>query len=242
MILAPVHGLTSEATERNGGRAVNDADHGHALEPDEIDSAVRTQRLNLCDYLDGLDDSEWTVQSLCSAWTVRDVVAHLTLTTRATIPFIITSAIKARGSFDRMEEKMARDRATRFTTTELVEQLHESADSSRRTVGSSPMDPLVDLLVHGQDIARPLARPYEMRTNLALPALAHVAPNRFLGGPRRVAGLELVATDVEWSTGEGPEVRGTAENLLLAAAGRSAALAHLTGAGVDRLTERLAAV
>jgi hypothetical protein len=71
--------FTSEATERHGGRAVNDANHSHALEPDDIDSAVRTERLNLCDYLDGLDDSGWTVQSLCSAWTVREVVAHLTL-------------------------------------------------------------------------------------------------------------------------------------------------------------------
>ena len=127
------------------------------------------------------------------------------------------------------------------TTTELVEQLRESADLSRRTVGSGPLDPLVNLLVHGQDIARPLARPFEMPAYLALPAPAYVAPNRFLGGPKRVAGLELVATDAEWSTGDGPDVRGTAENLLLAAAGRSTALAYLTGAGVDRLTERLAA-
>lgn len=43
---------------------------------------------------------------------------------------------------------MARDRAARFT--ELVEQLRES------------------LLIHGQDIARPLRRPHAMPTELAL--------------------------------------------------------------------------
>lgn len=220
---------------------MNDPHYGHAMEPDEIEAAVRTERLNLCDYLDRLDGSDWTVQSLCSVWTVREVVAHLTLTTRETIPFIIKSAIRARGSFDRMTANVARDRAARFTNTELVQQLRESAGSSRRTIGSSPMDPLMDLLIHGQDIARPLERPHPMRTAVALPSLAYVAPNRFLGGPKRVAGLELVATDAEWSTGQGPSVRGTAENLLLVAAGRSAALPHLTGPGIDRLAERLAA-
>ena len=181
MILALVAVFTSDASELNGGRAVNDTNHGHALEPDEIDSAVRTERLKVYDYLDGLGDFGWTVQSLCSAWKRR---WHVT-------------------------------GQTRVTTTELVEQLRESADSSRRPVGSGPMDPLLDLLVHGQDIARPPARPYEMRTDLALPAPAYVAPNRFLGGTTSMAGLELIATVAEWSTGEGPAVRGTAENLLL---------------------------
>ena len=220
---------------------MNDTHYGHAMEPDKIESAVRTERLNLCDYLDALTDAQWAAQSLCSAWTVREVTAHLTVTTRATIPFVIRSAIKARGSFDRMTANVARDRAAQFTTTELVQQLRESADSSRRIVGSGPMDPLMDLLIHGQDIARPLERPHHMRTEVALAALEYVAPNRFLGGPKRVGGLELVATDAEWSTGEGPTVRGTAENLLLVSAGRSAALPHLTGPGVDGLAERLAA-
>ena len=213
--------------------------YGPAMEPDEIASAVRTERLELAGYLDGLDDADWATQSLCSAWTVRDVVAHLTLTTRATIPFILRSAIRARGSFDRMEETMARERAPRFTTAELVAQLRESADSTRRTVGSAPMDPLMDILIHGQDIARPLQRPHAMLTEVALPALVYVARNRFLDGPRRVGGLQLVATDTGWSSGDGPAVRGTADDLLLVAAGRAAALPHLTGPGVERLAERL---
>jgi uncharacterized protein (TIGR03083 family) len=220
---------------------MNDSHYGRPMEPGEIESAVRTERLNLCDDLDGLTDAQWVAQSLCSAWTVREVVAHLTVTTRATIPFVVRSAIKARGSFDRMTANVARDRAAQFTTTELVRQLRESAESSRRIVGSGPMDPLMDLLVHGQDIARPLGRPHGMRTDVALAALEYVAPNRFLGGPGRVGGLTLIATDAEWSTGEGPSVRGTAENLLLVSAGRSAALPHLTGPGLDALTARLAA-
>ncbi len=209
------------------------------MDRDEIDAAVRIERLSLCDFLEGLDGAEWTAQSLCSAWTVRDVVAHLTVTTRATVPFVIKAAVKARGNFDRMAADVACDRARAFMPAELVAQLRESADSSQRMPGSGPMDPLMDVLVHGQDIARPLGRRHAVRTEVAVPALAYVAANRFLGGPKRVAGLELVATDANWSSGRGPRVQGTAEDLLLVTAGRPAGLADLTGRGVSHLAERL---
>lgn len=171
------------------------------------------------------------LKSLCSAWTVRDVVAHLTVTTRATVPFILKAAVRARGSFDRMTVQVACDRAAAFTPMQLVQQFRENAESSRRMPGSGPMDPLMDLLVHSQDIARPLERRHAVRTEVAVTALAYVAANRFLGGPPRVTGLELIAiaTDAKWSSGHGPQVQGTAENLLLVAAGRPAGLAHLHG-------------
>ncbi len=148
-------------------------------------------------------------------------------------------AVRARGSFDRMEVQVAHDRATAFTPAQLVAQLRESAASSRRMPGSGPMDPLMDLVVHAQDIARPLGRPYSSPPEVVLASLAYVAASRFLGGPPRVAGLELVATDAGWSSGQGPQVCGTAEDLLLIAAGRPAGLSVLSGPGVGILTGRL---
>jgi uncharacterized protein (TIGR03083 family) len=206
----------------------------------EIAEAVGRERRGFADWLDGLDGADWDARSLCTAWTVREVVAHLTWTTRASIPVLLRAAIRARGSFDRMEVDLARSRAARFTPAELVGQLRESAESSRRFPGSTPMDPLMDLVIHGQDVARPLGRPREVPTEVALPSLVYVAANRFLGGPKRVAGLELVATDAEWSGGGGPAVRGTVVDLLLAASGRPAALPHLSGPGVEVLAGRLA--
>ena len=205
----------------------------------ELAAAVRAERHALCDFLDGLDDAAWTTPSLCTAWTVREVVAHLTVTTRATVGFVVKAAITARGSFDRLNLDVARDRARRYPAGELVAQLRESAESSRRMPGSGPMDPLMDLVVHGQDIARPLDRPHPVPTDVAVPVLTYVAGNRMLAGPRRLTGLQLVATDAHWSAGEGAQVRGSAADLLLVAAGRPAGLAGLTGSGVDRLTERL---
>ena len=58
-----------------------------------------------------LDDAQWSTQSLCEAWTVRDLIAHLTVTTRLSIPKVLVAAVRARGSFDRMEINLAASRA-----------------------------------------------------------------------------------------------------------------------------------
>ena len=57
-------------------------------------------------------------------------------------------------------------------------------------------------------------------------------------GAWRVRGVQLVATDVDWAYGKGPEVRGPGEALLMAMAGRPAALDDLDGPGKAKLTQR----
>jgi hypothetical protein len=48
-----------------------------------------------------------------------------------------------------------------------------------------------------------------------------------------------VATDLDWSHGSGPEVRGSGEALLMAMAGRRAALDDLDGPGKAKFAQRL---
>ena len=50
----------------------------------------------------------------------------------------------------------------------------------------------------------------------------------------------LLPTDVDWTHGDGPEVSGPGEALIMAAAGRRVALDELTGDGVATLAERIA--
>ncbi len=57
----------------------------------------------------------------------------------------------------------------------------------------------------------------------------------------RVRDVRLAATDADWAFGRGPEVRGTAEALLMAVAGRRGIDAELTGPGRERIARRLAA-
>ena len=63
--------------------------------------------------------------------------------------------------------------------------------------------------------------------------------NLVLKAKNRIAGLTLRATDTDWSHGSGPEVAGPMIALLLAMAGRKAALPDLRGDGVETLRARM---
>ncbi|WP_231558075.1 maleylpyruvate isomerase family mycothiol-dependent enzyme [Modestobacter caceresii] len=194
---------------------------------------VAAQRRVLADLLDTLQDHEWTTASLCVGWTVHDVLAHLTLSTRQSTAGMVLRILRARGDFDRAEARAARERAAAHPPTVLTAQLRETAALDRRVGMSSRWDPLVDVLVHSQDIARPLGRRLPTPPDLAVPALEHVWSNVFYGRPaRRMSGLRLVATDTAWVGGDGPEVCGTAGDLLLLATGRPVSASGVTGPGV----------
>ena len=103
------------------------------------------------------------------------------------------------------------------------------------TAGFGGMIALVDGTIHHQDIRRALGHPRTVpveRLNRILPL---VPGNPRLRAGRRIKGLHLVATDIDWQHGDGPEVSGTAEALLMAMAGRLQVVDELAGPGRDTL-------
>jgi uncharacterized protein (TIGR03083 family) len=44
----------------------------------EIWPVIHAERKSLADDVRGLSDEQWATPSLCSKWTVRDVLAHMT--------------------------------------------------------------------------------------------------------------------------------------------------------------------
>lgn len=201
---------------------------------------VAAERCSLADQLEDLTDDEWAAPSLCAGWTVHDVVAHLTMSTRTSVPRVAWAVLRARGDFDRAFADEARERAARFGPDELVGQLRAMADVDRRLRLAGPLDPLNDLLVHGQDAMVPLGRERPVPADRAEPCLRHTWAAPFVGAATRFAGLRLVATDCAWSEGEGPEVRGPSSGLLLALNGRAAGLDRLEGEGLDEARRRFA--
>ncbi|WP_136517856.1 maleylpyruvate isomerase family mycothiol-dependent enzyme [Cellulomonas telluris] len=210
-----------------------------ALTEQDVRAAVRDARLRLADTLAALPPEAWSTPSLAAGWTVRDVAAHLTTTTRETWADVLREAVRARFSFDRMTHDVAVRRARAFTPGQLVAQLRESAASDRRMPMSGPMDPLMDLVVHALDVGRPLGLPDATPPDVAVAVASYLAGNRLMGGPRRRAGLRLEAADVDWSVGDGPVVRGPVHDLLLVLTGRPAGFAALTGDGVATLRGRV---
>lgn len=205
-------------------------------------SVIDDQRTVLADLLDELAPHEWDTPSLCEGWTVRDVAAHLSVAALAGTTEVLGYLVRARGNFDRMIHDSAVDRAQHRSTAQIVADLRGIVGSRKLAPGTFWRDPLLDILVHGQDIACPLGRAVHPPTEAARVAAEWTWQRRFPFFPaRRLHGLRLVADDVDWATGAGLELRGPVLSLLLVSTGRAYGLAQLHGPGLDIARTRLGA-
>jgi len=202
--------------------------------------AIRTQRLAVADLLESLNAGEWRHPSLCEGWSVHDVAAHLTLQQLSLLDGLAMFA-RAPGGMNRVIREAARRQAARTPREDIVARIRASAESRRHNVGVTHRETLIDALVHGQDIARPLGRVLPIAPDAGALAADRVWSKGWPFHPRRrLAGLRLAATDAEWAAGAGPEVRGSLGDLLLVLTGRgAAALGDLDGDGVPELRRRL---
>ncbi len=110
-------------------------------------------------------------------------------------------------------------------------------DGSRHHVPvTTHVEPLVDVLVHTQDILRPLGLRHAMPVDAAAAAADRarlLAP--MLGSRRVVRSVAMVASDVDWSAGRGPVVEGPIQELLMLCTNRPADRSRLSGPGMTLL-------
>ncbi len=193
---------------------------------------VHAERASLIRDLEGLDDARWDVPSLCEGWTVHDVVAHLTDSARTTRLSFVVGLARAWFDFDRQNARgLQRQRGA--SPQETLERLRRVAP--RTSTPPAPLESrLVEEIVHGEDVRRPLGLAHSYPRGAVVRSLGLQArtPRSFGGAKETVARIRLTAVDAEVSIGVGPEVRGPALSLLLAVCGRRAALDDLTGPGV----------
>ncbi|MGY4103231.1 maleylpyruvate isomerase family mycothiol-dependent enzyme [Nocardia sp. R16R-3T] len=202
---------------------------------DQIWQAVAAERASLVELLETMSEADWDRSSLCEGWRVRDVVAHIVLSARPSVGWILFNLIRARGDVDRLIRETAIRHAENTTTAQLATELRDSIGLRLTAVGTTAADRLMDLLVHGQDITVPLGIAREMPNDAARLALERVWTTGMFGSRRKLAAYRLVATDVGWAAGDGLVIEGPAAALLLLATGRHAARDLLAGNGVARL-------
>jgi uncharacterized protein (TIGR03083 family) len=202
---------------------------------------IADERRGLADLLAGLTSEQRATQSLCREWTVQDVVGHLLVSLEVSTPRFVLAILASGGSFDRANLRLARQQAQR-PFAEMIDILRRKADKRFTPPGAGPEAPLTDLLVHGLDIRWPLGLPRQIPAERLQKALTFLTTptGRGLVPKGALEGLRLEASDVDWAHGSGPTVRGSAEALLLAMTGRTAALKHLDGDGVGALGGRVA--
>lgn len=193
---------------------------------------IAAERRSIADQLEGLTSDAWTTPSLCAGWTVRDVLAHLVMPHRTSMPRFALAMLRARGDFDRANLALTAGHAAR-PTGELIADLRRFATGRFTPPGLGVEAPLTDVLVHGQDLRIPLGLPD------TAPLDGWVQVLRFLVSPQARRGMVSVAlpevtwaaTDAEWSHGTGPRVEAPAAALALAMLGRAARTGELAGPG-----------
>ena len=190
----------------------------------DLPRLLRTERSRLADLLASLDDDQWEHSTLCDSWSVRETVAHLTAAASTATPSWMLNMLSTRFDTDRHNDRLMRRhlepapaaalssfRATMFSTTAPFGALDAA---------------LGEVVVHGQDIARPLG------LRLARKDFA-------VNSATLVKGMQLLPTDLDVVLGDGPVVRGASIDLVLAMAGRPSAADGLDGEGARILRERL---
>jgi uncharacterized protein (TIGR03083 family) len=204
---------------------------------DQIWDRIHTERAAMADTWEALTPEQWAAASWCDGWSVQATAGHILAAAEQTVPHFYLEFLRAGFRFDVFADRGAR-RLAGLPPEQMVRRLR-----ARTTTTNHPPAPVVvmlgEVVVHGADIRRPLGidHPVPAETLVAV-ADNYVKTNFLLGAKRRIAGLGLRATDVDWTHGEGPEVAGPLLSMILAMSGRTGALHDLGGDGVAALTAR----
>lgn len=201
---------------------------------EETWQTVQAERRQLAADLSELRDEEWSVPSLCPGWDVHDVLAHLVDTARTGRLAFVRDLLIARMDFDRANENgVAREK--RQDPQDTVEALRQAADL-RRTPPANLATRLVEAIVHGEDIRRPLGIDGAYPGPSVAHALAHQlrTPVSFGGGRDRAAGVRLVDRETGTTWGAGDDLEADAIDLLLAVSGRRVDRERLGGRAASR--------
>jgi uncharacterized protein (TIGR03083 family) len=198
---------------------------------------IQAERASLSEFLGTIAPEQWTAPTWCEKWNVQQVTGHLIAAANVTAGHFFPGLMMSGFSFDRFVDKDLQPYAS--GTPAEVKHRFDGIINSTRTPPGPKYVALGEVMVHGEDIRRALGakgeHPAEHLVTLADLYKKTGAPLR---AKKRLVGLKLTATDVDWSTGEGAEVSGPAMSLILGMVGRTGALDDCTGAGVETLRAR----
>lgn len=190
------------------------------MERDEVWQHTIAQRLALRDLLRDLTPEEWDHPSLCEGWRVRDVAAHVI----AGPQLGLVSTVRAMGGIWRGYNGLILHDGRRrgsAPVADILAQYDAWAEVRKGPLTVTHVEPLIDAIVHTQDVARPLGRTVQAPPEAAAVAADRVRTLASLFGTRRVfSEHRLVATDTDWVRGKGPEVRAPMTELLMMCTGR----------------------
>jgi uncharacterized protein (TIGR03083 family) len=198
---------------------------------------ARAEQADLVGLLTTLTPAQWDAPSLCAGWRVRDVVAHLVSYDGVPGREIGRRLVRTRLSPNGANDSGVADFTSR-PSEELVDLLKGAEGTRGLPAQVAGWVVLTDTLIHHQDIRRPLGLPREIPAERLRAALRFATFAPPLRGFWHGRGVRVVATDVEWTFGFGPEARGPGEAVLMTLAARRGAASDLHGPGAATLVRR----
>lgn len=203
------------------------------MERDRIWDHTIAARQSLAATLATLTPEEWDHPSLCDGWRVRDVAAHVIMGPQLTWRRSLGLLPHVWRGYNGMNAHLGRVCGSR-PVADILDQYEQYAGLRRGPAMVSHVEPLIDILLHTQDIVRPLGRSAPMPPDAAAAAAPRARALAWLLGHRARAAhrYRMVATDSDWSAGRGPTVEGPTGELLMLLSGRQPDWALLSGDGV----------
>ncbi|MCU1683221.1 MAG: hypothetical protein JWQ81_3960 [Amycolatopsis sp.] len=203
----------------------------------DIQQQIAGERRDLAEILGALPSRSWDAPSLCEGWRVREVVAHMTMPFRYSMPRFLFELAKARGNFTRMSDRCARRDAASQTAAELADTLSANENHPWKPPGGGFEGALTHDVIHGLDITVALGldrRVPEDRLRVVLSGLTTSQGLKHFGTD--LSGIELRADDVEWTFGSGAPLTGAAQDLALVLSGRKLPPGRLHGDAQSRFS------
>lgn len=196
-----------------------------------------TARKDFADMIESLSDDQLRQQTLCGEWDAKGVLAHLVMFVELGAFGFFGQMFKYRFDFDKAWVENAAARHTR-PTADLLSTLRSGATKSAPLPGFPEGLTVADVAIHTQDVRRPLGLDGALdervlRSTLDFLTTAKQAKTLVSDLPS-LDGVQLKATDMDWSHGDGAEVSGTGEAIMMALA-RRPVMDELRGPGVDQL-------
>jgi uncharacterized protein (TIGR03083 family) len=195
----------------------------------DLQPAVAAEFLALADLLDSASDAQWDTPSLCEGWRVREVIAHLTMAARYTEEEFTAELRHCDFDFSRLSNQIA-SRDAELPAGGLVANLRTDVMHHWTPPGGGYHGALNHVVIHGLDVTVPLGvrhRSPDETIRVVLDDLTEGGGHAHFGID--IEGRSLQPTDLDWSYGSGPELRGAAEDLALVLCGRTVPDGRLEG-------------
>ncbi len=203
----------------------------------ELSVKIAAERRDLARVLSDLPASAWDAETLCAGWRVREVVAHMTMPFRYSAARFAAELARSGGRFNAMSDRIARRDAAAVSAADLLSILQDNATNPWKPPGGGYLGALTHDVIHGLDITVPLGigrRVPADRLRAVLGAIAAPKARKHFGTD--LSGVRLRAEDIDWASGSGQQLSGTAQDLALVLCGRKLPPGRLHGEHAARFT------